>query len=211
MNINNPTITLIDYHCGNLRSVEQAFNYCGASVVTTSEPDVILNSTKLILPGVGAFPRGIGNLKALNLVEPILHKVQQGTPILGICLGMQLLFTQSEEHGGADGLNLLKGKVKTIPTKSKKTKLPHIGWNKIDVVRFGRVLKQTDYYYFVHSFAAIPESPEVIVATTRFDENNLCAAVEQSHIWGVQFHPENSAQQGLDLISRYIAFPSKTE
>ncbi|UAA39141.1 imidazole glycerol phosphate synthase subunit HisH [Paraneptunicella aestuarii] len=201
-------VTVIDYQCGNLRSVEQALLHCGAEVEVTSDPQKVLNADKLILPGVGAYPVGMSHLKDLGLVEPILHKARQGTPLLGICLGMQLLFEHSGEHGGANGLGLIKGQVKRIQANETRTetrtKLPHIGWNEITIQKDNCLLCDTDYFYFVHTYAAIPEDPEAILASSMYGDVEFCAAVSSGNVWGMQFHPENSSTQGLSILSRFV-------
>lgn len=197
-------ITLIDYHCGNLKSVEQALQHCGAEVEMTSDPELIAQADKLILPGVGAFPVGMQKLIELNLVDVIIKKVQSGTPLLGICLGMQLLLERSEEHGGAQGLGLIKGEVKKIESSSVNFKLPHIGWNQVTIVKDDPVLTQEAYFYFVHTYQALPQESGSVLATCQYQDVTFCAAVSQRNIWGMQFHPENSSEQGLSLLRNFI-------
>lgn len=198
-------ITVIDYQCGNLKSVEQALQHCGAEVEMTSDPERVLAADKLILPGVGAYPVGMAHLNSLGLVEPIRKKVEQGTPLLGICLGMQLLLEHSDEHGGADGLGFIKGQVKRIESNMMKIKLPHIGWNKLSVEKVDPLLTESDYFYFVHTYQALPEEPDTILAKSLYGDVEFCAAVSKGNVWGMQFHPENSAESGLKILSKFIA------
>ncbi len=196
-------ITVIDYQCGNLKSVEQALVHCGAEVEMTSDVDKILAAEKLVLPGVGAYPVGMSHLKELGLIAPILEKAKQGTPLLGICLGMQLLLEHSDEHGGADGLGIIKGQVKRIESSIPDLKLPHIGWNKLSVGKKDLLLTESDYFYFVHNFMALPEEPETVLATSVYGDVEFCAAVSQDNVWGMQFHPENSSTQGLEILCQF--------
>ncbi|MCY7294351.1 imidazole glycerol phosphate synthase subunit HisH [Alteromonas sp. a30] len=204
-------VTIIDYHCGNLKSVEQAIAHIGAEVEMTSDPEVILAAEKLILPGVGAFPVGMENIKSLNLFDAIITKVNAGTPILGICLGMQLLLEHSDEHGGADGLGLIKGQVKKIVSTNPSLKLPHIGWCKLEVVKENdALLSQADYFYFVHTYMALPENESAVLAKGQYEDVEFCAAVSQDNIWGMQFHPENSADAGLAILKAFAELPLKS-
>ncbi len=198
-------IIIIDYHCGNLKSVEQAFTHCGATVMVSSDPEIIATAKKLVLPGVGAFPVGMSNLHALNLVDPILKRVEQGTPLLGICLGMQLLLNHSEEYGGANGLGLIKGNVRKISSSNPRVKLPHIGWNKLNLEKTDQLLQGNDYFYFVHSYQALPEDHADILASSAYEDVTFCAAISKDNVWGMQFHPENSSHAGLDILQRFIA------
>lgn len=197
-------ITVIDYHCGNLKSVEQALCHVGAEVEVTSEPEKLLAAEKLVLPGVGAFPVGMQNLHDLALVSPILQKAAEGTPLLGICLGMQLLFEHSDEHGGAMGLGIIDGKVKRILSTMTGLKLPHIGWNKTRIEKSDSILDESDYFYFVHNYIALPEQADAILASSTYGDVEFCAAISKGNIWGVQFHPENSSFQGLNMLSRFV-------
>lgn len=199
-------VTVIDYQCGNLRSVEQALKHCGAEVEMTSEPERILAADKLVLPGVGAYPVGMAHLNEFGLVEPILQKVAQGTPLLGICLGMQLLLEHSDEHGGADGLGIIKGQVKRIKSNMTGIKLPHIGWNKIAIEKEDPLLSDSDYFYFVHTYMAIPEDADTILASSTYEDVEFCAAVSRDNVWGMQFHPENSSEAGLNILEKFVSF-----
>lgn len=197
-------VTVIDYHCGNLKSVEQALQHCGAEVEMTADPAQIAQASKLVLPGVGAFPVGMQKLHELGLVSVIQQQVQTGVPLLGICLGMQLLLEHSEEHGGADGLGLIPGQVKKIESDTPNLKLPHIGWNRLTVTKNDAILTESDYFYFVHTFQAMPNDESTVLATCQYEDVSFCAAVSQNNIWGMQFHPENSAEQGLGILRNFI-------
>lgn len=197
-------VTVIDYQCGNLRSVQQALVACGADVKVSSSPDDILRAQKLVLPGVGAFPVGMSNLRSLGLDEAIKERVQAGVPLLGICLGMQLLFESSTEHGGDTGLGLIQGHVIQIELPDHRVKLPNVGWVPVQVEKHDAVLSEGDYFYFVHSYHAIVQDSSVSLATAEYEGLRFCAAVSQGNVWGMQFHPENSASSGLSVLKRFI-------
>jgi glutamine amidotransferase len=197
-------ITIIDYECGNLRSVQQAVEACGAEVTVSSDVKDILAADQLILPGVGAFPVGMTNLRRLGLDQLIQERVQIGTPLLGICLGMQLLFESSTEHGGDTGLGLIPGQVVQIDVPDRQVKLPNVGWVPLHVEKADALLQEDDYFYFVHSFHAQPQDPSVVLATAEYEGLRFCAAVSKGRVWGMQFHPENSAQPGLSVLKRFV-------
>lgn len=197
-------ITIIDYECGNLRSVQQAVEACGGDVIISSDLEDILAADQLILPGVGAFPVGMTNLRRLGLDKVIRERAQTGTPLLGICLGMQLLFESSTEHGGDTGLGLIPGHVVQVEVPDRKVKLPNVGWAPLKVEKADVLLQENDYFYFVHSFHAQPQDPSVILATAEYEGLRFCAAVSKDRVWGMQFHPENSAQPGLGILQRFV-------
>ena len=161
-------ITIIDYECGNLRSVQQAVEACGADVIVSSDIEDIFAADQLILPGVGAFPVGMTNLRRLGLDQVIRERVQTGTPLLGICLGMQLLFESSTEHGGDTGLGVIPGQVVQIKVPDRKVKLPNVGWVPLQVEKADVLLQENDYFYFVHSFHAQPQDTSVVLATAEY-------------------------------------------
>ena len=196
-------VTLIDYQCGNLRSVQQALEACGADVSVSSSPEGISRAQKLVLPGVGAFPVGMSNLRSLGLDEAIKERVQAGVPLLGICLGMQLLFESSTEHGGDTGLGLIKGNVVQIQVPDRRVKLPNVGWAPLHVEKNDPLLVEDDYFYFVHSYYAMLRDPSALLATAEYEGLRFCAAVSQGNVWGMQFHPENSANSGLRILNRF--------
>ena len=196
-------VTIIDYGSGNLLSLKRAFEFLGISVVITNEHKVINNSSRVVLPGVGAFGTAMQFIKDLNIEESLTSVAEKGIPFLGICLGMQLLFTESEEFKKTKGLNLIKGKVISIPTNSangKKLTLPHIGWNSIVPSNNlnnwqGTILEDnnfSDEVYFIHSLMAVPQSQEDKIAECIYGGHRITAAVKKNNISGCQFHPEKS-------------------
>jgi len=202
-------IAVVDYGMGNRRSVEKALEHVGARAVITREPAALEQADALVVPGVGAFPQGMHNLVELGLDERIRAAAAAGTPILGICLGMQLLFERSQEHGLTDGLGLLAGEVS--PLAAGELRIPHIGWND---VRFERPSPRTDglpsggcAFYHVHSLAARPEDGGDVVATTEYGER-FATIVGHGNVLGVQFHPEKSSRDGLRLLRNFVELVS---
>ncbi len=197
-------ITVIDYDAGNLRSVEKALLYLGETPVVTRDPQEIFAAEKLILPGVGAFGDAMENLRRFGLAEPIRRAVGRGTPLLGICLGMQLLFESSEESPGVEGLSLLSGKILRIPPQ-EGLKIPHMGWNSLTVrpgARLFQGLPKEPYVYFVHSYYLRAGKEEMVAATTRYSVE-IHASVEQGNLFGCQFHPEKSSRVGLAILKNF--------
>jgi glutamine amidotransferase len=201
-------IALIDYGISNLRSVQKAFEHLGAQVTLTSERGQVMHSDKLILPGVGAFSAGMGGLRQRGLIEPIQQKVRDGVPLMGICLGMQLLFDESEEVGqGAQpepGLSLLKGRV--VRLRGENIHVPHMGWNQLRPMRDSVLLRDVEpgaYAYFVHSYVCQPADANVILATTDYGQD-FASVVGTGNVWGIQFHPEKSQQTGLQILRNFI-------
>jgi glutamine amidotransferase len=191
-------IAVVDYGMGNRRSVEKALEHVGAQAVITADAETIAMADAVILPGVGAFPRAMDNLRALGLVD-VLRGVQ--VPLLGICLGMQLLFERSSEHDGAEGLGLLKGDVTYLDTQGQR--LPHIGWNLVTQQRDSRLLEGDAAFYHVHSLACRPSDPEDVVGTAEYGET-FATAVERGNVLGCQFHPEKSSRDGLAVLRAFI-------
>jgi glutamine amidotransferase len=195
-------IAILDYGMGNLRSVEKALERVGASATITSDPEPARAADGLILPGVGAFPAAVARVRELRLEALIAERLEAGTPLLGICLGLQLLFSASVENEGASGLELLTGDV--TPLEAPGLKVPHIGWSP---VRWERESPLTDGIesesplYFVHSFAPRPDAADVL-GTAEYGERFICA-VDRAPIYGVQFHPEKSSAAGLRLLSNF--------
>ena len=188
-------IAVIDYGLGNLRSVSKAVEKLGVEVEVTDSPERIEKADGIILPGVGAFHIGMQNLERLNLL-PVLHKaISKGTPFLGICLGFQILFTQSEEHGICRGMDIIKGKVKRF---THELKIPHMGWNQVKLkikkpkLKIWNGVSDNSYFYFVHSYYAEPEDQNVIIAKTEYGRE-FASVVNKGNVWGVQFHPEKSS------------------
>ncbi|MBE5940547.1 MAG: imidazole glycerol phosphate synthase subunit HisH [Lachnospiraceae bacterium] len=197
-------IAIIDYDAGNLRSVEKAFNYIGEDVVVTRNPEEILGADKVLLPGVGSFGDAMEKLNKYELVDVIKEVVRRNIPLLGICLGQQLLFESSEECPGVDGLGILKGKIVRIPDK-KDLKIPHIGWNSLELQNNGRLFKNLqdgDYVYFVHSYYLEADDKEIVKATTDYSAH-IEAAVEKDNVFACQFHPEKSGDVGLKILKNF--------
>lgn len=206
-------IVIIDYGLGNLRSVSKAFESIGANVAVTNDPYKISKAKAIVLPGVGAFQRGIENLRRINILPSLVRAIKEGKPFLGICLGLQLLFTESEEHGLHRGLDIIKGKVKRFESI---VKVPHMGWNtvkqlKINPAKAGEKLKIFDgikdnsYFYFVHTYFVKPDDKSIITATTEYGKD-FVSAINKDNVWGVQFHPEKSSTTGLKFLSNFYRY-----
>jgi imidazole glycerol-phosphate synthase subunit HisH len=194
-------ITIIDYGMGNLRSVEKACEFLGYEAMVSDKASDIENATKLILPGVGAFGDAMKNLEDKGLVAPIKAAVLKGVPFLGICLGMQLIFDKSYEHGQTDGLSLIRGEV--VPFTHTHLKVPHMGWNNL-LARQNELFDKSDdqYVYFVHSFYVSGVADENIIAKCQYG-NAFVAAVNKDNVYGLQFHPEKSGEIGLNMLKRF--------
>ncbi len=195
-------IAIVDYGRGNLRSVQKAFEYLGYRALVTSDPDAILKAEKLVLPGVGAFGDCMDNLKDRGLDVAVREFVASGKPFLGICLGLQLLFTYSEEFGPVEGLNLVRGRVVRFPAGLK---VPHMGWNQIEIERRCPLLEgigSGEYFYFVHSYYVVPEDDSVVVARTEYGVP-FVSMINMDNIYATQFHPEKSQKAGLRLLDNF--------
>jgi len=198
-------ITIVDYKLNNLRSLENTIRRLGHDVLVTSNPQDIRTAEKLILPGVGAFGDGMRNLRELGLAEPFIEKVKSGTPTLGICLGMHLLFTESEEFGLHRGLDLLQGRAVKLPANLR---VPHMGWNQLHPTGTNGLTQgvaESSFVYFVHSYYVQPESSEIVLATTDY-EINFPAIVHAGNIWATQFHPEKSQRVGELILDNFAQF-----
>lgn len=196
-------IAIIDYGMGNLYSVEKAFAQLGAEAVVTSDPAVIAGADKVILPGVGAFGDCMNNLVEYKLIEVIKEVAGRGTPFLGICLGLQLLFEGSEEDPGVPGLGIFPGMVRKIIAPGLK--IPHMGWNSLELASSSPLftrLPQAAYVYFVHSYHAVPSDPNLMTAYTDYG-GKVTAAVGRGNIQAVQFHPEKSGTVGLQILRNF--------
>lgn len=196
-------IVVIDYGAGNLRSVEKALRYIGVEAKITSDAQEIFAADKIILPGVGAFGDAMKKLNTSGLSDVIREAVKRRIPLLGICLGLQLLFEASEESPGVDGLSILKGKIVRIPDK-EGFKVPHIGWNSLKINPESRLfagIPDNSYVYFVHSYFLQAEEP-IVAATTDYVAD-IHAAVEKEQIFACQFHPEKSGDIGLQLLKNF--------
>lgn len=195
-------ITIVDYHLNNLRSLENTLRRLGHDTCVTSEAEDVRAAEKLVLPGVGAFGDAMRNLYELGLAELIIQKVSEGTPILGVCLGMQLLFGESEEFGRHSGLGLLSGKIQRIP---EGVHIPHMGWNQLHRKRADPVLEGIDegsFVYFVHSYYAAPEDRDLVIATTDYGID-VPAVVGAGNVWATQFHPEKSQHVGERILDNF--------
>lgn len=197
-------IAIIDYDAGNLKSVEKALISLGEEVVVSRERDVLLSADKVVLPGVGAFGDAMNKLSEYGLIEVIKEIVDNNTPFLGICLGLQLLFEESEEAPGVAGLGILKGKILKIPPK-EGLKIPHMGWNSIDIkpeARLFKGIKNNSYVYFVHSYYLKAEDEAIVAASTEYS-THIHASVEKDNVFACQFHPEKSSELGLKILKNF--------
>jgi len=195
-------IVIIDYGMGNLRSAEKAFTQAGLETIVSDNPEVLGKAQGLVIPGVGAFPDAMKNLHEKKLVEPIRRHAAAGKPLLGICLGMQVLFQQGFEGDRVEGLGLLAGDIVRIPAG---VKIPHMGWNRLTMLQESPILRGTPdgaYVYFVHSYFANNCDAADIVAVTDYG-NMLPAVVQRKNVYGLQFHPEKSSDTGLNMIKNF--------
>ncbi|MEE1013116.1 MAG: imidazole glycerol phosphate synthase subunit HisH [Clostridia bacterium] len=200
-------LAIIDYGAGNLRSVQKACEAVGTQAQITSDPKEILSADRVILPGVGAFGDCMGSLAKSNLIDTIHQVTAQGTPFLGICLGMQLLFSASEDSPGVEGLNIFPGKIVKIP-QTEGFKIPHMGWNSLNFTKESPLfhgLGDNPFVYFVHSYYMQPEDPSIIAATTEYC-GTLPVALSRKNIFATQFHPEKSGDVGLTILKNFTQF-----
>lgn len=198
------SVAILDYGMGNLRSVGKALERVGAEVERTSDVTRAESAYGLILPGVGAFPRAMQRVREIGLDEFVAGRIEQGVPVIGICLGMQLLFSSSVENEGASGLDLLDGHV--APLEANGYKVPHMGWSPVRWAHDSRLtegLGQETPFYFVHSFAPRPTGDGDVLGTAEYGERFACA-VERPPLYGVQFHPEKSSTAGMTLLSNFL-------
>ena len=198
-------IAIIDYDAGNIKSVEKALNYLGEEAIITRDHDEIVNSDKVILPGVGAFADAMEKIRHYGLEETIHEVVEKNIPFLGICLGLQLMFESSDEGPGVKGLGLLPGKILRIP-KSGDLKIPHMGWNSLKFQNNGRLFKgipEDSYVYFVHSYYLKAADEAIVTATTEYS-THIHASVEQGNVYACQFHPEKSSDIGIQILKNFV-------
>lgn len=213
MNRIKKKVVIIDYQLGNLFSVKQACDTVGIKAKISSEKEDILNADALILPGVGAFIEAMNNLKKLELDVAIKQKVNNGTPIFGICLGQQLLFTESEEFGAGNGLDLISGVIKRFPEnfEDRKIRVPHIAWNTIykSIQNWESTalneLTNNDFMYFIHSYYVKPDDESCVLTLTNYDSIEFCSAIESNNIFATQFHPEKSAAKGISIYKNWAS------
>mgnify|MGYP001620139581 CR=1 FL=1 len=194
-------ITIIDYGVGNLHSLRKAFGHFGVVTLVSEDADEILGSDAVVLPGVGSFEAGMRGLKTRRLVEAIKNFAKSGKPVLGICLGAQLMFTRGYEFGEFDGLDIIPGKVTHFSDLERGEKIPHIGWNKV-ASPGGEIWNQA--FYFVHSYILKPDKNENIFGITSYGGREFCSVVKNGNIYGTQFHPEKSGVAWLKLIKSFI-------
>jgi imidazole glycerol-phosphate synthase subunit HisH len=199
-------IAIIDYGMGNLRSVQKGFERMGREAVVTRDPRTILDAGKVVLPGVGAFPDCMRNLEEYGLIDAVHKSIVSGKPFLGICLGLQLLFTESEEFGISKGLDIIKGRVIRFKgAEFKDLKIPHMGWNSASIKRRPPAMADVpnnNYFYFVHSFHVVPEDKGVVATTTNYGIDFI-SSIWKDNIFAVQFHPEKSQALGLSILKHF--------
>ena len=203
-------IGIIDYDAGNLRSVEKALQYLGKETIVTRDPEQIRKADKAILPGVGAFGDAMKKLQEYHLDTLIREIADSGKPLLGICLGLQLLFEESEESPGVKGLGVLEGKIRRIP-EGEGLKVPHIGWNSLHLEHNGRLFRnipENSYVYFVHSYYLEAKAPEIVKASTEYGVH-IHASVEKNNLFACQFHPEKSSETGLQILKNFAEMEEK--
>ncbi len=208
------SVGIVDYGSGNLLSVMRAFEHCGSTPVLASTPEQIKSCERLVLPGVGAFEDGMRGLRDLGLIEPIREHARSGRPLLGICLGMQMLATESVEFGLHQGLDLIPGRVVSVPdttTDGRPHKIPHIGWSSVrpasDSTWDGTILDELrpgTALYLVHSFHVVPGTSSDLLAVCDYGGHQITAVIRSGNIFGCQFHPEKSGAAGLAIIRRYL-------
>ena len=206
----NPKISIIDYGLGNLYSVKKAFGKFTDNAAITEEPEAIIASDAMVLPGVGSFESGMKGIELRGLGPAIKEFANSGKPVLGICLGAQIMLTRGHEFGIFNGLDLIPGEVVPFPKLTSGTKTPHIGWNGIysrnnsldDTIL--RSVGKNDNVYFVHSFIFEPSNEENILALTKYGDREFCSAIRMGNIYGCQFHPEKSGETGLKIIKDFI-------
>ena len=199
-------VVIVDYGMGNLRSVQKGFEKVGASAVVTRDPGVIREAERLVLPGVGAFPECMRNLTGFGLVEPVLEVIRSGRPFLGICLGLQLLFDESEEFGLHEGLKVVPGTVRAFD-RSMGLKIPHMGWNRVFFSKESPIwwgIEDGSFLYFVHSYYVDPTNSTDVAAETEYGIRFACA-VQRDNIVAVQFHPEKSQEIGLMILKNFTS------
>jgi len=196
-------IIIVDYGSGNLRSVQKGFEKGGYSAIISSSPNAIAEATHLVVPGVGAFSECMKNLEQRRLLKPIKDAIVSGKPYLGICLGLQILFTEGEEFGSFPGLDIIPGKVVRFP--ENRLKVPHMGWNQIHIKKESPLLAgipENEYFYFVHSYYCLPKDENCVATTTDYGMT-FPSAIARNNIFACQFHPEKSQAMGLKLLSNF--------
>jgi imidazole glycerol-phosphate synthase subunit HisH len=201
-------IAIVDYGMGNLRSVEKGFKKVGIDSVVTSDPRIVDNAGAVVLPGVGAFKDCMRNLTDRSLTESVINSINKGKPFLGICLGLQVLFSESEEFGSCMGLDIFKGRVVRF---QEGLKVPHMGWNTVKIVDRPPILSDIDdneFFYFVHSFYVVPEDRQITATTTDYGAT-FTSMIWKDNVFATQFHPEKSQGLGLKVLSGFGKFAEK--
>lgn len=199
-------IAIIDYGAGNIQSVYKALKFIGADCKVTSDKDEILNADGAILPGVGSFGDAMDTMTKRGIKDTIIEYTKSGKPFLGICLGLQLLFPESEETPGVKGLDIFKGTITKIPNQNRTLKIPHMGWNNISIKQKNGIFKGIEgkpYVYFVHSFYLKAQDKDIVAATTQYGVE-IDAAVQKGNIIATQFHPEKSGEVGLKMLKNFV-------
>ena len=205
---NKNMIAIVDYGMGNLRSVEKGFLKVGVNARVVSDPGAVDNAQGVVLPGVGAFRDCMKNLKGMSLIESVVRSIRKGKPYLGICLGLQVLFTESEEFGINKGFDILKGKVVRFQINLK---VPHMGWNNVKIQRRPPIfdgIQDEAFFYFVHSFYVVPDDNDVVATTTDYGIT-FTSMVWKENIFATQFHPEKSQETGLRILKNFGDFVRK--
>ena len=207
-------IAVIDYEMGNLRSVQKALEHVGADAVVTRDPDVIMSASAAVLPGVGAFGACMENLRRHGLVEPVKTFAASGRPFLGICVGMQILFDESEEFGPVQGLGILPGKiVRFAPDPEGKRKVPQMGWNALTIAKRAphlAGLQDGAQVYFVHSYYPVPSDPGIVATTTEYGVT-FASSIWADNVFATQFHPEKSQAVGLRILANFATLAGETD
>lgn len=206
-------LSIIDYGMGNLRSVQKAFEKTGSRAEIITSAAAVADASAIVLPGVGAFRKCFENLDRLSLVQPIIRAIRSGKPFLGICLGLQILFSESEEFGTCPGLDIVKGRVVRFPAEQRDSagallKIPHMGWNALSIKRRPphlRDISEGSYYYFVHSYHVAPEDASVVATSTTYGIA-FASSIWKDNVFACQFHPEKSQAAGLMLLKNFTEF-----
>jgi glutamine amidotransferase len=201
--IRSRRLSIVDYGAGNLRSVQKAFEHAGVDAVITRDPEGVATASALVLPGVGAFGAAMEQLTRQGLAEAVMGGIRSGIPFLGVCLGLQVLFEESEEDPGTPGLGVVPGVVRALPPT---VKVPHIGWNQVEACTCSALfdgIPDGSAFYFVHGYAAVPRSPAEVLCMTDYDGVRFVSGIEAGNVAGVQFHPEKSSALGLRLYRNF--------
>ena len=201
---NSPTVVVVDYGMGNLRSAQKGLEKAGVYAVVTSDPAAVQSADAVVLPGVGAFRDCMANLTNAGLVAPVMEAIERGKPFLGICLGMQLLMTISEEFGVHRGLDVIPGRVVRFDPETK-LKVPHMGWNRVHCSGGNRLfegIEDGSFFYFVHSYYVVPDDDSVVSGWTDYGER-FCSSIERDNFFATQFHPEKSHDHGLKILENF--------